>query len=134
MIEAKPLPPGFAAQAAAMPRAIHPAVWTRPTGEKCLHVSPYMAAGILGDETPEGDALLEAVCQKINALADQCSYHHKWSNGDMGIWDNLRMLHSVNGCDPSATRLMYRTTIAGDYRLGRWETSNAARATVDAMA
>ncbi|MBW8785522.1 MAG: TauD/TfdA family dioxygenase [Novosphingobium sp.] len=134
MIEPKPSPPEFKAQAAAMPRAIHPAVWARPTGEKVLHVSSYMAAGILGDETPAGDALLEEVCQTINALAAGCSYRHKWRPTDMVIWDNLRMLHSVNGNRPEDFRRMFRTTIAGDYQLGRWETAPAGAATADAMA
>ena len=30
------------------PRALHPAVWTRRSGEKVLHVSPWMAKGIEG--------------------------------------------------------------------------------------
>ncbi|GGB88639.1 dioxygenase TauD/TfdA family protein [Novosphingobium endophyticum] len=133
-IEPKPMPAGFEEQVAAMPRAIHPAVWTRPTGEKVLHVSAYMAQGIAGDETPEGCALLEDVCQEINRLAAACSYHHKWRPTDMVIWDNLRMLHCVSGNDPDQERLMYRTTIAGDYGLGRWETAPREAANVDAMA
>ena len=82
-IEAKPSSEEFRKQAAEMPRAIHPAVWTRPTGEKCLHVSNYMAQGILGMENEEGDALLEAVCQAQNALAQSCSYFHKWEDGQI---------------------------------------------------
>lgn len=121
MIEPKPQSDDFKRQADAMPRAIHPAVWTRPTGEKCLHVSNYMAQGILGDETPEGDALLEEVCQTINKLAASTSYHHKWKGDDMIIWDNTRMLHAVSGNDPEASRLMYRTTIKGCYGKGRWD-------------
>lgn len=123
MIEPKPMPAGFAEQVAAMPRAIHPAVWTRPTGEKVLHVSPYMAQGILDDETPQGDTLLEDVCQEINRLGQRFSFHLKWRETDMAIWDNLRMLHCVSGNDPEDERLMYRTTIAGDYGFGRWETA-----------
>lgn len=122
VIRPKPEPPGFAETAAAMPRAIHPAVWTRSTGEKCLHVGPYMAQGIVGMETPEGDALLEEVCQTVNRIADDhCSYHHSWRPTDMMIWDNWRMLHCVSGNMPEDERLMYRTTIKGDYGLGRFE-------------
>ena len=73
-------------------------------------------------ENEEGDALLEEVCQTINRLGDSCSYHHRWREGDMAIWDNLRMLHCVSGCDPLDSRLMYRTTISGDYGHGRWDT------------
>jgi taurine dioxygenase len=128
MIEAKPTPEAFKAQAAAMPRAIHPAVWTRPSGEKVLHVSLYMAEGLVGRESDEGNALLEEVCQAINTIAGTCSYHHKWREGDMLVWDNHRMLHAVSGSAPQETRLMFRTTIKGDYGLGRWETAPAAEA------
>lgn len=105
------------------PRAIHPAVWTRSGGERCLHLSPYMADGILGFETPQGEALLEEVCQTINRLAAGQSYHHAWQLDQMLIWDNWRMLHAVSGNDPGHGRTMQRTTIAGDYGLGRFETA-----------
>lgn len=134
MIEPKPIPASFDEQVARMSRAIHPSVWTRASGENVLHVSAYMAEGLVGNETPEGDALLEAVCQEINRLGGACSYHHKWREGDMVIWDNTRMLHCVSGNDPDEERLMYRTTIAGDYRLGRWETTPVEQNSADAMA
>ncbi len=121
VIQRKPTPPGFAEQALAMPRAIHPAVWTRESGEKVLHVSPWMAEGIAGREDAAGDALLAEVCQTINALSASCSYYHKWLPSDMVIWDNTRMLHSVSGNSPTVDRRMQRTTIKGDYGLGRFE-------------
>jgi len=121
MVKPKPFNQEFKDQADNMPRSLHPAVWTRPTGEKCLHVSQYMAQGILGEENPEGDALLEEVCKTIAELAKTCSYHHKWRATDMAIWDNTRMLHAVSGSDPTQTRIMYRTTIKGDYGHGRWD-------------
>jgi taurine dioxygenase len=121
IIRSKPMGKDFEAQAAAMPRAIHPAVWTRATGEKVLHVSPYRAAGIVGHEDAAGDALLEDVSQEINRLSAQCSYHHHWRPDEMLIWDNWRMLHAVSGHNPEHERTMYRTTIKGDYGLGRFE-------------
>jgi taurine dioxygenase len=108
-----------AEHAKTLPRAVHPAVWTRKSGEKVLHVSPWMAAGIEGDETPEGDALLTAVCEEI--VTKIKPYIHAWKHTDMIIWDNWRMLHSVSGHDPSLPRRMQRTTIAGDYGLGYFE-------------
>ncbi len=105
--------------AAGTPRAVHPAVWTRKTGEKVLHVSPWMAEGIAGQEDAEGDALLEAVSQEIYAKAQ--AYWHSWRTTDMLIWDNWRMLHSVSGHPPHYARRMQRTTIKGDYGLGRFE-------------
>ncbi|MBE7202920.1 MAG: TauD/TfdA family dioxygenase, partial [Parafilimonas terrae] len=111
------------AVAATLPRAIHPAVWTRASGEKVLHVSPWMAVGIAGHEDAAGDALLEEACQEI--IAKVHPYFHRWSPTDMLIWDNWRMLHSVSGHDPKLPRRMQRTTIKGDYGLGRFEDDRA---------
>ena len=103
------------------PRALHPAVWTRSTGQKVLHVSGWMAQGIAGHENPDGDALLAAVCDEIVEAAKDLSYFHQWQPTDMLIWDNWRLLHSVSGMSPDCARTMHRTTIAGDYGLGRFE-------------
>jgi taurine dioxygenase len=118
------IPPGQAAiqeQARQQPRAVHPAVWTRATGEKVLHVSPWGAVGLEGRETPEGDALLEEACQAINIFSEGATYSHAWKPTDMLIWDNWRMLHAVSGMDPIHPRRMQRTTIQGDYGLGYFE-------------
>jgi taurine dioxygenase len=108
-----------AREAAKLPRAIHPAVWTRSTGEKVLHVGPWMAVGLENHEDPEGDSLLEAVCQEINTMAH--AYWHRWHPTDMVLWDNWRMLHAVEGIDPKYERRTQRTTIKGDYGLGYFE-------------
>jgi len=103
----------------AFPRAVHPAVWTRTSGEKVLHVSPWGAVGIKDHEDPEGDELLLSVCDEL--LEKMNPYFHKWKPTDMVILDNWRMLHSVNGHDPKYPRHMKRTTIEGDYGLGYFE-------------
>lgn len=48
-----------------------------------------------------------------------------WNFALGAIWDNLRMLHCVSGCNPQDRRLMYRTMIAGDYGHGGWDTVTA---------
>lgn len=106
------------------PRAIHPAVWTRASGEKVLHVSPWMSEGIEGHEDTEGYALLHEIANEVNRLADEGAYVHEWSPTDMIIWDNWRMLHRVIGCTPPQRRVMQRTTIKGDYGLGRFENND----------
>jgi alpha-ketoglutarate-dependent taurine dioxygenase len=111
------------------PRAIHPATWRRPSGEKVLHVSPWMAVGIEGHEDPAGDQLLEAVCQEM--IAKIQPYLHRWSHTEMLIWDNWRMLHSVTGCDPRYSRRMQRTTIKGDYGLGYFEKGGKGHAVLE---
>jgi taurine dioxygenase len=106
-------------EAATFPRALHPAVWTRKTGEKVLHISQWVAAGIEGMENEEGDALLRAVCDEIQANTN--AYWHDWRVDDMVIWDNWRFLHAVSGANPKDERRITRTTIAGDYGLGKFE-------------
>jgi taurine dioxygenase len=110
---------GNVEEAKSFPRAIHPAVWTRPTGEKVLHVGPWMSVGLKDHEDPAGEALYEEICQEVNRKAH--AYWHQWRPTDMLIWDNWRMLHAVEGCDPKYERRMHRTTIKGDYGLGRFE-------------
>jgi taurine dioxygenase len=114
------------AEFADRPRAVHPAVWTRPSGEKVLHVSPWMAKGIEGLDEAEADALLTAVSDEIVAAAERLSYFHEWQPTDMVIWDNWRVLHRVSGMPPEYPRRMHRTTIAGDYGLGRFEVASSA--------
>ena len=114
--------PALLKEVAIFPRAMHPAVWTRPTGEKCLHAAPWMAVGLENHEDAEGDALFEDVCQEINRRGlGTSAYWHDWEPTDMVIWDNTRMLHAVEGCDARYERRTIRSTIRGDYGLGYFE-------------
>ncbi len=102
------------------PRSIHPMVYTQEqTGRKVINVSPWFADGIEGMENPEGDALLREVIAHI--LKPELAYYHSWSPGEMVLWDNWRMLHCTTGTPVGMNRHMRRTTIAGDYALGRLE-------------
>lgn len=96
-------------------------------GEKIFHVSPWMSEGIEGHEDSAGNELLEEVCQEINRIGQSSAYFHTWNQTDMLIWDNWRMLHSVTGCYPPQPRCMIRTTIKGDYGLGRFENNDKGR-------
>jgi len=114
--------PALLLEAAKFPRAIHPAVWTRPSGEKVLHFAGWMAVGIEGHEDEAGHALLDEAVHTLNRLASgNHVYWHDWEPTDMVIWDNLRMLHAVEGCDAKYERRTLRTTIRGDYGLGAFE-------------
>lgn len=100
-------------------RSVHPTVWRRASGEHVLHVSPWQAAGLYGYENPEGDALLEELCQEI--YSKMTPYWHEWKLTDMVLWDNWRFIHAVSGNDPKYARHMQRATIRGDYGLGFFE-------------
>jgi taurine dioxygenase len=110
--------------AATLPRALHPAMWQRDTGEKVFHMAPWMAFGFLEDETPAGDALFEEVWDAARRVMK--SYYHKWQGTEMVAWDNHRMLHRGQGSSPDEVRVMHRTTIKGDYGHGRWDEGRLA--------
>jgi len=109
-------------EVAIFPRAMHPAVWTRKTGEKVLHIGPWMSVGVEHHENPEFEAVYDEVCHQINLLGkSNVAYWHEWKPTDMVIWDNWRMVHAVEGCDAKYERWTLRTTIKGDYGLGYFE-------------
>lgn len=100
------------------PPAVHPMVYAQAeTGRKVLNISPAYAIGIEGMHTEQGDALLEEVIE--HCLLPETAYHHEWENGDLVAWDNWRILHNAEGTPPDCTRLIQRTSIEGDYGLGR---------------
>ena len=100
------------------PRVSHPMVYVQAeTGRKVLNVSPWFAQGIEGMEGESGLALLDEVV--AHCTDERYAYFHKWAAEDMVLWDNWRVLHSATGVDPGATRIMQRTTILGDYGIGR---------------
>lgn len=102
------------------PCSIHPLLWTRDTGEVVFHMTPYGCQGIEGRKgDPEGFALLSEIWEEAMRVIKP--YHHAWKETDMVIWDNWRVLHEACGCNPEEERIVHRTTIKGDYGLGRFE-------------
>ena len=103
------------------PPVVHPLVYEqRETGAKVLNLSPAYAIGIEGMDSAESDTLLEDLV--AHCLQPGAAYHHDWQNGDLVAWDNWRILHNAEGTPPEHTRLVQRTSIKGDYGLGRrWE-------------
>jgi len=107
-----------------LPRVIHPLVYTQAeTGRKVLNVSPWFAVGIEGMSDAQSSELLHEIM--AYAIDPRLSYWHAWQMGEMVLWDNWRMLHCAAGCPADDQRWMERTTIAGDYGLGRIEGNHA---------
>ena len=100
------------------PISVHPAVWTRPGGEKVFHMTPYGCRGIVGDRSDAAFDLLAGIWDEAMRVIQP--YYHRWHETDMVLWDNWRVLHHATGCPPEEHRVVHRTTIRGDYGLGRW--------------
>ncbi len=100
------------------PAVSHPLVFNQPeTGRKVLNFSPWFSLGIEGMDQQESARILEDVTRHL--IDENRAYFHRWLPGDMVLWDNWRMIHCATGIPIDQQRHMQRTTIAGDYGLGR---------------
>jgi taurine dioxygenase len=102
------------------PRVSHPLVCDHPeSGLRILNFSPWHAMVIKEMPGPDGDALLMQV--SAYAADEARAYDHIWQKDDLVLWDNWRMLHCSRGMSEKEERYLQRTTIGGDYQLGRLE-------------
>lgn len=98
---------------------VHPLVIIqRETGRKILKLSPLHARYVLGMDRAESDALLQRLAKHMCDEAH--AYWHPWQKNDMVAWDNWRVIHAAGGVPPHVKRVGKRTTIAGDYKVGRY--------------
>ena len=101
------------------PPVVHPLVITQhESGRKVLKLSPMHAQSILGMHQTESDALLHELADHL--VDARHAYFHTWQTDDAIIWDNWRVIHSATGVPFDVERLAQRTTIVGDYKLGRY--------------
>ena len=75
-------------------RHLHPVVRTHPvTGRNALNISPTYTTHIDGLTPAESAAVLaylHAHCQHV-----QFVYRHRWTVGDMVLWDNRSVIHNA---------------------------------------
>jgi taurine dioxygenase len=91
----------------------HPVVRTHPvTGRKALFVNGDYTTHIDGWTAEESAPLLEYLYAQV-ARAEYV-YRHKWTVGDLVIWDNRSTQHAVVGDVGGAERVLHRVTIKGD--------------------
>jgi alpha-ketoglutarate-dependent 2,4-dichlorophenoxyacetate dioxygenase len=107
--------PGFftAEERAVYPPVRHPLVRTNPVnGRKSLFLGAH-ASHIEGLPLDEGRALLKELLAHVSR--PEFVYSHRWTAGDLVVWDNRCVLHRATPYDTQRyKRLMQRTTIGGD--------------------
>jgi taurine dioxygenase len=88
-----------------------PLVRTHPvTGVKSLLLCPAVISHIEGLSPGESRRILDALT--AFTTQDRFVYRHKWTEGDLVIWDNRCTLHTATSFDHTKyTRLMRRTTV-----------------------
>jgi alpha-ketoglutarate-dependent taurine dioxygenase len=67
--------------------------------------------GFEGIEDEEGNAILQQLYE--HATQPHLVYRHRWTPGDLIVWDNLSSLHSATDIGPyeNDRRLMYRSFV-----------------------
>lgn len=109
----KQRPPLTEEQKARTPDVEHPVVLTHPrTGRKCLFVNEGFTTHIVGMPEAESRALLGELFSHVRQ--PEFVYAHKWSVGDLLMWDNLSTQHfAVADYALPLRRKMQRTTVTG---------------------
>jgi taurine dioxygenase len=102
-----------AEEIAETPDVIHPLVCTHDeTGNKALYFNSNRTDRVVGLERAESDQLLDAIHERM--IQPQYRYDHDWSVGDILVWDNRYLIHSVNVDYPvGEPRIHLRTLIKG---------------------
>jgi len=93
------------------PPVFHPIIRTHSeTGRKSLYFDPGKIVYIDGFETAESDDLIAQLTEAM--IQPDGQYRHKWSVGDVVIWDNRCSYHKAAGdYPPEQERIHWRTSI-----------------------
>lgn len=110
----KPVDPALAARA---PDVRHPIVRTHPTtGRKALYLGGALIAFPEVGSEADGIALQDRLI--AYATQDRFVYHHRWTVGDLVVWDNRSVMHRAMPFDPADRRVMYRTSVEDRFPVG----------------
>ena len=101
------------AQRAAVPPVDHPIVRTHPeTKRKCIFLGDH-AEYVQGMDYGSGRALID----ELNDLAIHAdlTYEHRWTRGELILWDNRCLQHRATEYDPATQRrVIRRCTVLGE--------------------
>ena len=101
-----------------LPPVEHPIMRPHPaTGRKVLYIGRH-ASHIVGEDVEESRALLGRLCDE--ACRPPRTWKHRWTEGDLVMWDNRAVLHRGHPYPADRLRRMVRTTVAGDDPANEW--------------
>ena len=91
----------------------HPILRRLPeTGQEALFLGRRTNAYVEDLELDESEALLDELW--AHATQDAFTYRHRWTVGEVLVWDNRVVMHCRHPFDPSQRRFMWRTQTKGE--------------------
>ena len=93
--------------------AVHPLVRVHEqTGKKAIYFNANRTDGIVGLSERASDSLLDRLHE--HTIQAKYQYHHSWRVGDILLWDNRCLIHSVDMDFPVGQRRLHqRILLAG---------------------
>jgi taurine dioxygenase len=96
----------------AVPGPSHPVISTHPeTGHNMLFLGRRHGSYVNGCSLEESEALLNELW--AHATQPRFWYEHKWSTGDVVVWDNRAALHRRDAFDSASRRVLYAAQVEG---------------------
>jgi len=90
----------------------HPIISTHPdTGCNHLFLGRRHAAYVNGMTLEDSEAFLNRLWDY--ATQGRFVYTHRWSKGDVVVWDNRATVHKRDGFDPDSRRVLYAAQVEG---------------------
>jgi len=107
-------PPLTEEQRRRKPPVPHPIFMTHPvSGRKVLYANPGYAIRIEGMAQEESDTVLNFLFE--HQLQEKYRYRHKWTEGDVLMWDDIATLHNaIADYGPDEPRLIKRCQVMAD--------------------
>jgi len=100
-----------------VPPVIHPVVRVHPvTGRRALFVNPAFTTHVVGLSRVESEGLLALLHE--HATQPETVLRHRWSPGDVVVWDNRATMHYAVDDYRDARREVRRVTLRGDRPFG----------------
>lgn len=95
----------------------HPVIRVHPeTGRRGIFVNPGFTSHIVGVSEAESRAILDLLYAHLTK--PEHIVRHRWSVGDIAMWDNRSTAHYANRDYGTTRRVMHRITLRGDVPYG----------------
>ena len=92
------------------PRAAHPVIGRHPrTGDDVVLANELHTDHVVGLPPPESDALLRELFDIV--YAPENVLEHRWSVGDLVLWDNIALHHGRGDIPTDEARTLQRVTL-----------------------